>query len=214
MDVYLKHPFSMLVSGGRFAGKSEFSKNLIKYREHVIEPTPKRIVWCYSKHQPSLYCELLAIDSKIEYVNGIPENMDAMFDANVTNLIILDDMMDEGNDDKRVSKLFTKGRHDNLSVIFLTQNLFHQKQRAISLNSDYMVIFKNPRDLSQFSHLAQQVMPHNKKFLQWAYLDATKLPHTYLLLDLKANTNDKYRVRANIIPTENNKIQYVYIPSH
>ena len=69
-----------------------------------------------------------------------------MFNKQINNVIILDDMMDEATEDKRISNLFTRGRHDNLSVIFLTQNLFHKNQREISLNSDYMVIFKNPRD--------------------------------------------------------------------
>ena len=67
--------------------------------------------------------------------------------------------MDEGGDSKAVSQLFTRGRHDNLSVIFLTQNLFHPKQRNISLNSDYMVIFKNVRDKSQFTNLAKHAEP-------------------------------------------------------
>ena len=170
------------------------------------------MVWCYAKHQPELFEELMKINPNIEYVQGIPSDINTMFDRKINNVVILDDMMDEGADDKRVSQLFTRGRHDNLSVIFLTQNLFHKKQREISLNSDYMVIFKNARDQSQFSHLARQFMPHNKEFVQWAYNDATQKPYSYLFLDLKAETEDRYRVRSEIIPDENN-LQYVYIPS-
>ena len=133
-----------------------------------------------------------------------------MFDKRKTNLIILDDMMDEENEDKRVSQLFTRGRHNNLSAIFLTQNLFHSKQRAISLNADYIVVFKNPRDRSQFSHLARQIMPGKTDFLQWAYNDATKEPHSYLLLDLKPDTPDNHWIRAKILPNKE-QIQYVYI---
>ena len=79
-------------------------------------------------------------------MQGIPSEIDSLFDRNVNNLIILDNTMDEVTQDNRVSQLFTRGRHDNLSVIYLTQNLFHKNQTEISLNSDYMVIFKNPRD--------------------------------------------------------------------
>ena len=46
----------------------------------------------------------------------------------------------------KVTQFFTLGRHDNLSVIYLTQNLFHKNQYALSLNSDYMMILKSPRD--------------------------------------------------------------------
>ena len=70
--------------------------------------------------------------------------MDSMSDRDVNNLIILDDMMDEATQDNRISRLFTRGRHDNLSD--LKQNLFHKNQREISLNPDYMVIFKKLRD--------------------------------------------------------------------
>lgn len=67
--------------------------------------------------------------SIIEYHEGIPENLNTFFDRNVCNLIILDDLMDEGAENKDVSQLFTRGRHDSMSVIVLTQNLFHPKQR-------------------------------------------------------------------------------------
>ena len=86
--------------------------------------------------------------------------------------------MDEASDDIRVSQLFSRGRHDNLSVIYLTQNLFHKNQRSISLNSDYMIILKNVCDKSQFNSLAKQVMPSNTKFLNWAYRGATNEPHS------------------------------------
>ena len=50
----------------------------------------------------------------------------------------------------------TKGRHhNNLSAIFITQNLFHKSQREISLNSNCIVILKNPRDKSQIQYLAR-----------------------------------------------------------
>ena len=67
-------------------------------------------------------------------------------------------------------------------------------------------------------------MPKNQRFLEWAYEDATKQPHSYIFLDLKAETNENHRVRANILPSQRNKdddtinhftspyIQYVYKP--
>jgi hypothetical protein len=86
-----------------------------------------------------------------------------------------------------VCDLFTKGSHHrNISVILITQNLFHQGRfcREISLNAKYIVVLKNIRDREQFSHLAQQVLPHDSKGLSDAYLSATEEPHGYLVLDL------------------------------
>ena len=207
----LIHPCSMMIAGGRKAGKTEFTKTLLRTREIMINPFPERIVWCYAKHQEELYEELMTINSNIEYVHGIPENIETMFTKDQTNLIVLDDMMDEASKSDKVSQLFTRGRHDNLSVIFLTQNLFQKNQRSISLNSDYMAIFKNPRDKSQIQNLAKQFMPNNSKFLRWAYQDATEKPHSYLLLDLTPDIDDRYRVRAKILPGE--EPQIVYIPT-
>ena len=64
--------------------------------------------------------------------------------------------------DKSVSNLFTKGSHHrNLSVLHLVQNVFDKNKhtRTISLNTHYLVIFKNPQDASQITHLAKQMYP-------------------------------------------------------
>ena len=117
--------------------------------------------------------------------------------------------MDEGADSKDFSQLFTRGTHDNMSVIFLSQNLFHPKQRNISLNSDYMIIFKNVRDKSQFTNLAKQFMPNDVKFLKWAFEDATRVPHSYLFLDMKPDTDEKLRIRSNILSNQLPKFVYI-----
>jgi len=50
--------------------------------------------------------------------------------------------------------------------------------------------------------------PNNTKFLNWAFKDATKAPFTYLFLDLRPDTDESIRVRANIL----GEYQIVYIP--
>ena len=118
MQVKFEHPFSMLVAGGRGAGKTEFTKKLLTHRNECIDATIKRVVWLYAKHQPNLYADLLEIDDNIEYINGITDNLESNFDSNVTNLLILDDLMEEGSKNKEIQSLFTRGRHLNLSIIF------------------------------------------------------------------------------------------------
>ena len=73
----------------------------------------------------------------------------AMFESTTRNLIVIDDLMAET--DERVTTLFTKkSHHRNTSVLHLIQNLFPKNKDSgtIRLNSQYMVVFKNPRDAS------------------------------------------------------------------
>jgi hypothetical protein len=139
------------------------------------------------------------------FKSGI-DSLDDLTDTGESRLVILDDVMHEADD--RVTKLFTKGSHHaNMSVMFLVQNLFHggnKEHRTISLNAQYVVVFKNPRDGRQIEHLAMQVYPGRVAFLREAFKNATEnTPHSYLLLDLKQDTPDSLRVRTNLFPSEN-----------
>ena len=113
--------------------------------------------------------------------------------------------MAELANDSRLSKLFTKGsHHQNLSVIFITQNLFHQgkEMRNVHLNSHYMVLFKNPRDKSQIMHLARQMYPGKGKSFQKAFLEATSPGYGYLFIDLRPETSDICRLRTHIFDAD------------
>jgi len=75
----------------------------------------------------------------------------------------------------------------------------NKEHRDISLNTKYIVAFKNPRDCQQISTLASQM---KKKFIVEAYKEATKKPHGYLLLDLTQNAVDEHRTRTEIFPSD------------
>ena len=120
--------------------KSELTKKLLQSR--LIAPPTERIGWCYAKHQQDLFEELLKMN--VEYVKGIPGDLGQYFKKNKRDLIILDDLMDEASESLKVTQFLICDCQDNLSVIYLTQNLFHKYQRVLSLNSYYMVIFKIP----------------------------------------------------------------------
>jgi hypothetical protein len=191
MESRLIHPFTSVVSGPTGCGKTVFVFKLIENMKEMITPTPSKVVYCYGEYQP-----LFDNYPRIEFHEGLPD-VD-MFDGAPT-LLILDDLMGEADD--VVTKLFTKvSHHRNVSVVFLTQNIFYKSQRTISLNSHYIVLFKNPRDAGQVSTLARQMYPNNSKFVIDAFKDATTLPHSYLLFDLRPEQNEKLRLRSNIFP--------------
>ena len=118
---------------------------------------------------------------------------------------MFDDQMIDASKDKRIVNLFTRGSHHrNLSVIYIVQNLFHQGKgsRSISLNSHYLVLFKNPRDKLQILTLAKQMYPGQTDFFLNQYEEAVKRPFGYLLIDLKTTTQDNCRLRTNVLPSE------------
>ena len=108
--------------------------------------------------------------------------------------------------ESEVADLFTKGsHHKNMSVIAVTKNVFHQSrfQRTISLNTRYMVLFKNPRDASQIQHLDRQMYHKDPEYLVQVYEKVMTLgQYSYLFIYLKQETPENIRLRSNILEDE------------
>lgn len=195
------HPFSAIICGSSGSGKTRLTHDIIKAIDEMVIPSPKRVVWVY-QHWQTLYQGLIG---KVHFVDQIPE-LDELQDS----LLVLDDMMSEHED--IVAKIFTRLRHHaNLSVIYIIQNLFYKSklQRTISLNSQYIILFKNPRDLSQINNLARQMFPGQGGYLVDAYKKATEDRYSYLAIDLRQETPDNLRLQSKILPGQ---LTEVYVP--
>lgn len=230
MDPRWKHPWTSIVCGPTGCGKTVFVKTFLRHLSLMSDVRFARVLFYYAEWQDAY--RQLQYDAeekegekgggtgrrdnaarKIEFREGLPRPEDYSNDPLCPKLVIIDDLMRESSSCDAIVDLFTKGsHHKNLSVILISQNLFHQGrgQRDISLNTNYIVIFKNPRDRAQIRHLSRQVFPDDPKFLEEAYYDATARPHGYLLLDLKQSTADEYRFRSCILPDD--PLHYVYVP--
>lgn len=86
--------------------------------------------------------------------------------------------------------------------MMLTQNVFHKGIRSctISLNSNYLVLFKNPQDKLQINILAQQLFVSQNFFWGEGFEDATKDPCGYLVIDLTPSCQEQYRLRLGVLP--------------
>ena len=93
------------------------------------------------------------------------------------------------------------------------QNLFPKgkESRTISINAQYMVLFKIPRDNTQVVNLAKHMYPGRVEYMHDTFKDATSVPHGYLFVDLKQSTPEHLRLRSNILP-DYGTYQYAYIP--
>jgi hypothetical protein len=196
-------PFTCVIAGPTESGKSVFVQRLLKHAKTVIQPPPARILYCYG-----IYQKIFSEFRDVEFHEGVP-SLDE-FDGSKHTLVVIDDLMHETSN--VVTKLFTRGsHHTETSVIFITQNMFSKEKetRTITLNAQYLVLFKNVRDKSQIAHLARQMYPQNSKHMIEAYTDATAEPFSYLFVDLKQLTDDKHRLKAQIFPDD--EYNYVYV---
>lgn len=206
MDSLMLHaPFGALLVGPSSCGKTYFLKLLLNKHTEIIQPPIDKVVWFYSIYQP-LYDEI----PNVTFVEGFPTDYKSYLGTRT--LFILDDLIAEYGNSKELVAMYTKvSHHLNISIFTITQNIFHKgpAYREISLNSHYMFLFKNRRDVTQITHLGRQLYPRKTKYFLEAYDDATKRPYGYLLVDLKTTTDEKFRLRTNILSDE---LMCVYQP--
>ena len=110
--------------------------------------------------------------------------------------IVIDDLFVESIREKNFNNLFTKiARHRGVTVVFITQNMFHQggQHRTRNLNVHYLVLFKNPRDSTIINFIARQAYPANLQFLIESFKDATLGNlHGYLFMDLTQECPEEF----------------------
>ena len=197
----LTHPFSILLSAPSQSGKSHWILKLIEKCQTKVTPPIDRIIYVNSTVSQDFEDRLVQHSSvpvrltdNIESVRG---------DPNLNTLVVIDDLMDDDSTEKEVERMFIKRvHHENLSVAYLVQNLFHASKvhRTISLNANYLWLGTNRRAADQIRTLAQQLFPTKTKYFLEAYHDAiTRKPYGYLFVDLKVNTPEEYRVKTDVL---------------
>jgi len=165
VDFFLfKHPFTCMIAGPSKSGKTTLLKEILTNKDILINKTIQRIVYCYTRWQES-FDELKKAIPTVEFLQGLPD-IDTI-DSYVNNFLIMDDLMKECGKDNSIYDIFTiDSHHKNISVFFLTQNLFPKEKNAhtISLNCNYIIVLNNPKDRAQMFHLARQMNPDDVNF--------------------------------------------------
>jgi len=212
-DIRLISPFRLLLAGPSGCGKTTWMYTFLKEHENIMETPPAKIIIYYEIWQP-IY-DSIREKKLADFQKGAPtseeiKNLDIYAPVGGT-LVIIDDQVLSVN--KEIAQIFSvTARHSYVSLIFMTQNLFSKDKffRDISLQSTYMVLFKNPRDMSTIRHIAQQIMPLNVPFIVSSFNHAISKPFSYFFIDLHQKTEDHIRFRTNIFYKERPVV--VYIP--
>ena len=200
-DLRLKNNFKLFLSGPSGCGKTTFITNMIQNLRKVAADPPENIIYFYSTFQPKF--EFLKNNYGVIFVEDNERMIDQLKELKSTALVIFDDMINSDNL-KLIAQLFTVyGRHLRLSLAFLSQRLFSNNEffRQISQNSDYLVVFKNPRNTMDIRILGGQMTPKSNDLVQ-IYQRATQKPYSYIFINLTQEAIPQLKFTSNIFASD------------
>ena len=196
LDIF-SQPARIIIAGSSNSGKTQLTSQLaLKYAEKF-----DTIIICGVSHHN---LQTSPISSRVKVFTDITNPFEYVDDYNKSQglLYILDDCFLEASQNKYVVDAFTKGRHSNISVLFITQNLFFggKHARNISLNASHYILTKN-RDRGQVEVLGRQLFGKNKGYeFGEIYKKALGLRnYGYLMIDLAPDTPEEIQLRSNIV---------------
>ena len=198
-DVRLKENFKIFISGPSGSGKTYFITDLLKNLDIFATNPPKLIIYVYRVWQPKY--EEMSVDYFIEDGVDLMEKIKS-YSKDQHALIVFDDLINSESI-PTISRLFTvDGRHNNMSLIFVTQKMFvnDEKFREISGNSDYFLVFKNPRNAREIRTLASQMTPGKMDLVNY-YVKATEKPFSYLFINLTQQCHDQVKFLSHLFDT-------------
>ena len=202
-DMRLKSGSTITIAGPSQCGKSSLVEKIVALRDDIFSEKITKVFW-YCSYVPTNKIE------GVTYLVGLPHDVSERIIPNC--LVILDDFMHELSNSNVLTSLMTKAVHHlPMTLIYITQNIFHKTNdtKTRRLNTNYLIMFKNPQDKTQVDYLGRQMFPKDKNFLSLAFEDATKHPYSYLLIDSNQDCKDEARVRTNIAKESE---MIIYIP--
>jgi len=144
-------------------------------------------------------------EQRVKFHEGVPDTDQLKMWFPKGGLLVLDDLMAEGGNDKRVLDLFTKhSHHQSITVLYSCQDMFPPGKyaKSISRNAHYVVAFKNPRDQLGMRNLLLQAVPTQWQVLQDTFQRLTECPFGYRVLDLHPGSSDNQRILSHHLEDE------------
>lgn len=221
-DIRLKIGTAMMLAGPSSCGKSSFVKNLIMSRD-ILFGIRSLNVYIVCSNVQNIYEDMVKNKNVKKIFYKMPSKNEILQIAkngrkNGGTILILDDLLTEiAKNNMLIQEIFTEmAHHQKLTVVLCVQNLFYQNGifRTLSLNSGYLVPFKNPRDMKQINFIAYRSYAMDSEVVIKAYKDATYKPYSYLFMDFTQTTPDFLRLKTDIFPSHIDKIPpAIYLPN-
>ena len=214
-NVLFYSSFRCLIIGASNSGKTHLlmqliNSNLIEYdnlslfARSLHQPYYQLLQECYENKLSKDNIMLLLNDHEItenednntllstnDNINELSDPSEV--DSENSNLFIFDDLIDEKQN--QLSKYFTRGRHNNINVFYISQSFFHLPRKTIRNNSNILIFFNLPlRDVESIYHDIAGCDMNIKEFKRLCSLAWSK-KYGYLIIDLTKDRNEgKYRI--------------------
>lgn len=205
IDIFLQ-PARIIIAGASNSGKSVLSDRLINRYKSRFDV----LILCGKNEPVSGVPAACNLSPKVIASPSIIDPFEYAYQGN-TILYVLDDLFMESGNSPIVSNVFTRGRHSNISVIFITQNIFYGGKftRNISLNATHFFILKS-RDLSQIETLGRQIAgkSHGKTVVEVYRRALRENAFGYLLIDTTVKRSI-LQFRTNVF-NEDGKREIIY----
>lgn len=213
-SVKLYAPTTVAIYGPTQSGKTHFVINLMKYANSMFSERVEEIYYCYEAYQAS-YNEIKHVEGvdKVVMYHGMPSVNQCKKWAYMKShiIVVFDDLMTELSKDREMIKFVTVySHHMKITMVVLLHNIFPPGLRTMSLNTHYVVLFKNKRDTLQVELFARRMMKHRVKYFSACYEKAVSHRYGYLFVDMHPHSDDSYQLRTRIFPPEAPPIIYVY----
>lgn len=202
-DARIKNASTIIVAGPSQSGKTTLVETIVRMKDELFKDPISNVYW---------FCAFPPNEkiNGVQYKIGLPDQIEQLIEPH--SLVIIDDFMKELSNSDILTAMMTKAVHHlPMTLIYITQNLFSKgnDNKTRRLNSNYLIVFKNPHDKAQINYIGRQMYPRDKDFLSSAFDDATsKHAYSYLFIDCQQDTPDEIRVRSNITK----QIQKTYVP--
>ena len=110
------------------------------------------------------------------------------------SIVIFDDMLGAKNS-SQIDEFFTRGRHEDIDVYYISQSYFGLPRRSIRNNSDRLILFKQTlRDVQSMYYDIRAYDMNYDEFKQMCH-KAWNEEYNYLCIDMTKNKTDgKYRI--------------------
>ena len=196
MGNIIRQPAIVIIADPSSSGESDLVEQLLK---------EKKILYCYDRCQPRF--DRKKKQSKVTFYKGRPPKgaLVKWFKPHHHGILILDDLMEESGNDKRLLDLFTKDSHHcGITALYLTQDLFPPDKfsKTINCNAHYAICFKSPRDKMGIRNLLLQVYPEKWRRVLKLFLRLTTCLFGYFMLDLHPASDDRFRLWSHLTERE------------